>query len=86
MRAPGFQWTPSEASSVNEFLNTPLGQKWLGVLITRKPRMDLSTTERAALSGAFVAGYEAVFGEIAATRTAMMPDKAEVKAIDPTVD
>jgi hypothetical protein len=48
--------------------------------------MDLSTTERAALSGAFVAGYEAMFGEIAATRTAVMPDKAEAKAIDPTLD
>jgi hypothetical protein len=86
MRIPGFQWTPGEAASVNEFLNSPLGQKWLGVLITRKPRMDLSTTERAALSGAYIAGYESVFGEIAATRTAVAPEDAGAKGIDMTKD
>jgi hypothetical protein len=86
VKMPGFQWTPGEAAAVNEFLSSPLGQKWLGVLITRKPRMDLSTTERAALSGAYIAGYEAIFGEIAATRTAMVPDEALAKGIDPTKD
>jgi hypothetical protein len=86
MKAPGFQWTPGEAAAVHEFLSTPVGQKWLGVLITRKPRMDLSSTERAALSGAFIAGYEAMFSEIAATRTTAMPDNAGAKGIDPTVD
>jgi hypothetical protein len=86
MRTPGFQWTPGESAAVNEFLNSPLGQKWLGVLITRKPRVDLSTTERAALSGAFIAGYESVFGEIAATRATVVPDNASIQGIDPTKD
>jgi hypothetical protein len=86
MRVPGFQWTPGEAAAVNEFLNSPLGQKWLGVLITRKPRVDLSSYERAALSGAFIAGYESVFGEIAATRATTMPSDAGVQGIDPTKD
>jgi hypothetical protein len=86
MRMPGLQWGPGEAAALNEFLSSPLGQKWLGVLITRKPRMDLSTTERAALSGAYIAGYESVFGEIAATRTSSMPDDSGLKPIDVTKD
>jgi hypothetical protein len=86
MRMPGLQWGPGEAAALNEFLNSPLGQKWLGVLITRKPRMDLSSTERAALSGAYIAGYESVFGEIAATRTTSIPDEAGLKPVDMVKD
>jgi hypothetical protein len=86
MRMPGLQWGPGEAAALNEFLSSPLGQKWLGVLITRKPRMDLSTTERAALSGAYIAGYESVFVEIAATRTSVAPEDSGAKGIDPTKD
>jgi hypothetical protein len=86
MRAPGVQWSPGEAAAVNEFLSTPLGQKWLGVLIMRKPRMDLSSTERAALSGAYIAGYESMFSEIAATRATTMPSDAGTQGIDPTKD
>lgn len=83
----GITWSPSEAAAVNEFLNTPVGRKWLGILLTRKPRMDLTNTERAALSGSFAAGYEHIFGEIAATRTPQpMPDTASIKGIDPTKD
>ena len=84
---PGIPWSPSEAASLNEFLNTPVGRKWLGVLLTRKPRIDLSSTEKAALSGAFAAGYESVFGEIAFTRVGQPPsDNPSVRAIDPTRD
>lgn len=84
---PGLAWSPSEAAAVNEFLNTPVGRKWLGVLLTRKPRIDLSSTERAALSGAMAAGYESIFGEIAMTRVAQAPaDTASVKGIDATKD
>jgi hypothetical protein len=83
---PGIPWSASEAASVNEFLNSPLGRKWLGVLLTRKPRMDLQNTEAAALTGAYAAGYERIFAEIAATRVAGAPDNASVKAIDPTKD
>jgi hypothetical protein len=83
---PGISWSPSEAAAVNEFLNTAVGRKWLGILLSRKPRLDLTTTERAALSGAYGAGYEAFFGEIAGTRVSMTVDSASIKAIDPTKD
>jgi len=84
----GITWSPSEAAAVNEFLNSPVGRKWLGVLLTRKPRVDIGgTIERAAMTGAFSSGYESIFGEIAATRVAVpMPDAASAKAIDPTKD
>lgn len=82
MNIPGIQWTAGEASSVNDFLNSPVGRKWLGILMMRKPRMDLGNTERAALSGAFAAGYESFFGEIAATRASLPEDSAVAKSID----
>jgi hypothetical protein len=83
---PGVQWSPGEAAAVNEFLNTPVGRKWLGVLLFRKPTLDLTNTERAALSGAYAAGYERIFGEIAATRNVQPPEPTGLKAIDPTRD
>jgi hypothetical protein len=84
---PGISWSPSEAAAVNEFLGTPVGQKWLGVLMIRKPKLDLSSTERAALSGAYGAGYESVFGIIAETRVARAPvQNASAKSIDPDKD
>jgi hypothetical protein len=83
---PGIQWSPGEAAAVNEFLNTPVGRKWLGVLLSRKPALDLTNTERAALSGAYAAGYERIFGEMAATRVAAQPEPTGLKAIDPTRD
>jgi hypothetical protein len=86
MNVPGIPWSAGEASAINEFLNSALGRKWLGVLLTRKPRMDLATTEKAALSGAYAAGYEHFFSEIASTRVASGPDNASVKGIDPTKD
>lgn len=87
MSPVGIQWSPSEAAAVNEFLNTPVGRKWLGVLLTRKPKVDLNSTEKAALTGAFSAGYESIFSEIAATRVAQpLSESASVKGIDPTKD
>lgn len=84
---PGISWSPQEAASVNEFLNSPLGRKWLGVLLVRKPRLDLATTERAALTGAFAAGYEAFFGIIAETRTSLTPAQdMGARTIDSTKD
>lgn len=86
MPLPGIEWSPSEAAAVNDFLNTPVGRKWMGVLLTRKPKMDMSSTERAAISGAFAAGYEHFFAEIAATRFASSPETVGVRSIDPTKD
>jgi hypothetical protein len=86
MTKPGIEWTGGEAASVNEFLNSPVGQKWLGVLLTRKPKIDLSNTERAGITGAFAAGYESFFGEIAATRYTSVRDAAGIKGIDMTKD
>ncbi len=86
MTAPGIPWSGAEAAAINEFLNSPLGRKWMGVLLTRKPQMDLATTERAALTGAYAAGYEHIFAEIASTRVATTQDSASMKGIDPTRD
>ena len=83
----GIPWSPSEASGINEFLNTPLGIKWLRVLFSKKPKIDQSSTERAALSGVFAAGYEKAWEEISNTRTALREsDSASVESIDPTKD
>jgi hypothetical protein len=79
-------WSASEASAVNEFLSTPLGQKWIAVLLSYKPRLDVSSTERAALSGALAAGYELAFNQIHATRSTVHDDSASVKPINPAVD
>jgi hypothetical protein len=82
----GLSWSPSEAATVHEFLNSPVGRKWLGILMSRKPRMDLTSSDRAALTGAFAAGYEHMFAEFAATRTAAQPESFSAKAIDPVRD
>jgi hypothetical protein len=86
MPLPGIEWSPSEAAAVNDFLNTPVGRKWMGVLLTRKPIIDMSNTERAALTGAYSHGYEHFFAEIASTRFAASGEIASVKSIDPTRD
>jgi hypothetical protein len=83
---PGLQWTPSDAAAIHEFLNTPVGRKWLGVLMVRKPRIDLSSTERAALSGALAAGYEAFFNEIGASRVVLSNEPPSSKSIDMVKD
>ena len=83
---PANQWSAGEAASVNEFLNSPVGRKWLGVLFNRKPRMDLASTDRAAMTGAFAAGYEFFFSAIAETRTSSIPEDPGVKPIDSTKD
>jgi hypothetical protein len=79
-------WSPQEAASINEFLSTPLGMKWLTVLINRKPKIDTDSTERAALSGAKSAGYELFWQEIASTRSFVRSEEAEVRTLDPTKD
>jgi hypothetical protein len=86
MNIPGISWTPQEAAGVNDFLNSPLGRKWLGVLLTRKPRLDLTNTERAALTGAYAAGYESFFGEMASTRVVVQEEVASKPPIDTTKD
>ena len=83
---PGVQWTPGEAAAVNEFLSSPVGRKWLAVLAMRKPKLSLIGTEQAALTGAFAAGYEAVFAEIAASRVTMQQPDTGPRGIDPTKD
>ena len=85
--APGVKWSPGEAASIHEFLNTELGSKWLTVLLLRKPKTDLSSTERAALSGAFASGYESIFAVIAETRTTRPPaQNASAPSINPDKD
>lgn len=79
-------WTPSDAVGVNEFLNTELGRKWLGLLFNRKPKIDLSSTDKAALTGAFAAGYELFLTEVAASRTTVEHPQPELRAIDPVRD
>lgn len=80
-------WSPGEASTLNEFLNSPVGRKWLGLLLLRKPPTDLSSVERAAISAAYAAGYERIFGEIAATRTSLPEaESPSISAINPAKD
>jgi len=86
MDIPGIQWTNGEAAAVNEFLNSPVGRKWLGVLLTRRPHLDLTTTERAALTGSFAAGYDNCFNEIARSRVTAPPEQPSARGIDPTRD
>jgi hypothetical protein len=87
MKPPGVLWSPGEAAAVNQFLSTPVGIKWLRELWSRKPKIDQGSIEKAALSGAFAAGYERAWEEISNTRVAVAePDNASVKGIDPTKD
>jgi hypothetical protein len=67
-------------------LNTPIGRKYLSVLATRRPKLDLSGTERAALSGAYSAGYDRALFEITAMRLSLPTDNASVRGIDPVRD
>lgn len=82
-----YNWSPGEAASVNEFLSSPLGNKWLGYLMFLKPPFDRSSTDAAALSGSFRAGYEQCLGAMQYTRQVQTSgDSASVKGIDPTKD
>jgi hypothetical protein len=83
---PSNAWSPGEGAAVNEFLNTPVGRKWLWILASRKPRVDLSSLEKTAISGAYASGYEAVFNEISSTRSILSPEDPGVKPIDSTKD
>lgn len=86
MNLPGIQWSSGEAAAVNEWLNSPLGRKWLGVLLTLRPKVDLRSTESAALTGAFHTGYEYFFDQIALTRMPQVDESPATKAIDMTRD
>lgn len=81
-------WTAGEAASVNEFLNTPLGVRWLQVLFALRPKdINRESAERAGLDGAFLAGYEKAWEEISNTRTTVRePESASMPAIDATKD
>jgi hypothetical protein len=87
--APPTSWSPGEAATINEFLNTPLGQKWIGVLMAQKPRLDPNkvSVEQAAITGAYIAGFEQVFLVIASTRIALKDkESASRPGIDPSRD
>lgn len=89
MNPPGYQWSPGEAAALNEFLNSPVGKKFLTLLMLMKPQVDLSGgSERAALTGAFAAGYEhLLMKEMARYRSAVSPEtNVSAKSIDPTKD
>jgi hypothetical protein len=82
-------WTPTDAAGLNEFLNTPLGRKWLGHLLASKPKIDMSSTEKAGISGAYLAGYEyLLFTRIGADRLAGAKDAPTFSkpGIDPEKD
>jgi hypothetical protein len=82
-----YNWSPGEAASINEFLSTPLGTKWLGYLMFLKPPFERGNYELAALSGSYRAGYEQCLGAIQYTRQPQAPsDTAASKGIDPTKD
>jgi hypothetical protein len=82
-------WTAGEAATVNEFLASPIGIKWLAELQSQKPKTDRDSMEKAALTGAFQAGYEyLLYNVIAGTRVAISESETgySSKAIDPTKD
>jgi hypothetical protein len=84
---PGVPWSPSEAAAINEFFNTAVGSKFINVLAFLKPKVSFENTERAALSGAYAAGYESVFYEIAKLRRGPPADiDVSRPGIDPTKD
>ena len=83
------EWTPSDAAGLNEFLNTPLGRKWMGHLLASKPKIDMSSTEKAAMSGVYLAGYEhLLFTRIGVDRMAGAKEKASASkpGIEPEKD
>jgi hypothetical protein len=86
MNMPGIVWTPQEAASINEFLSSPVGKKWLGVLMTHKPRVDLSSQENAGMNGVGAAGFEQFLNGIAATRVTREEDMSAAKSLDMTKD
>lgn len=81
-------WTPSDAAGLNEFLNTPVGIKWIATLMTLKPKVDMSKgTEIAGLTGAYMAGYEHLLNEIIPrTRVVPIEETESRKPIDMTKD
>jgi hypothetical protein len=63
-----------------------VGRKWLDVLGSGKPQIDILNSDRAALTGAYAAGYEKVFLEIARTRIALQPEETASKSMDMSKD
>lgn len=81
-------WTASDAAGLNEFLNTKLGVKWIATLMTLKPKVDLTGTEKAALSGVYLAGYEYLLNDVIPRTRVSAPDDTNPsrKTIDMTKD
>lgn len=79
-------WTPSDSAGIDQFLGSKLGRKWLSFLFNKKPKIDLSSTEKAALTGAFAAGFESFLNEIAYSRAVVPQSEPSPKGIDPTRD
>ena len=81
-------WTASDASAINDFLNSKQGIRWITALMTMKPKIDITKGgEVAGLSGAYVAGYEHLLNEvIPATRTVRTEETVSLKPIDMTKD
>jgi len=81
------QWTPSDAAGVKQFLSTPLGTKWMMLLNSGKPRVDVAHgTETAALTGAYNAGYELCILRIYGTCTATEQVDYTARTADMTKD
>jgi len=83
------KWTPSDAAGVNQFLNTPLGQKWLNFLHNYKPRItfeSLKTIEMAGMTGAYAAGYELCLLQIYTSCRVVEEPDVSAKPIDMTKD
>jgi hypothetical protein len=88
MTSEQLPWTAGEASAINQFLRTPVCIRWLQVLFARRPKdIDRDSTEKAALDGAFLAGYEKAWEEISNTRVVLAETpNASAPGIDPTRD
>jgi len=83
------KWTPSDAAGVQQFLNTPLGQKWLGFLHSYKPRItvdSLKSIESAGMTGAYAAGYELCMLQIYTSCRVIEETDYSAKAVDMTKD
>jgi hypothetical protein len=83
------KWTPSDAAGVQQFLSTPLGQKWLGLLHNYKPRItadSLKSVEQAGITGAYSAGYELCMLQIYTSCRAIEQTDYSAKTADMTRD
>jgi hypothetical protein len=81
------QWTPSDVAGMQQFLNTPLGVKFINFLMSGKPRTVIDRgTETAALTGTYVAGYELCIIRIYMSCRSLDQPDVSVKSQDMTKD